>query len=185
MSRIGRKTITIPEKVKITIKDTTVNVEGRGGQLPFKHNPQVHVKLKQPDKTVVCSIDEKINGDNRQVGALWGTTRATIATMIEGVTKGYSEVMEVVGVGWTGALVGNTLKLTVGFANPIILNIPTGVKVTVEKQIVTVSGPNKKDVGQFASDMRGIRKPEPYNGKGIKYKGETIKRKSGKAFGAA
>jgi len=185
MSRIGRKIITIPEKVKIVIKGSTLNVEGPGGKLVFNYKPEVHVVLNETDKTIVCSIDEKLHGDNRQVGALWGTTRATIATMIEGVTKGYSETMEVVGVGWTASLVGNTLKLIVGFANPIILDIPTGVKVVVEKQLVTVSGPNKKDVGQFASDMRGVRKPEPYNGKGIKYKGETIKRKSGKAFGAA
>jgi large subunit ribosomal protein L6 len=93
--------------------------------------------------------------------------------------------MEVVGVGWTPTVSGTTLKLVVGFANPIMMTIPAGVKVTVDKNVVTVAGPDKKAVGQFASDMRAVRKPEPYNGKGIKYKEEVIKRKAGKAFGTA
>lgn len=185
MSRIGRKSITVPDKVKVAIKDLTVNVEGPLGKLSFTHKPEVQVKLEDGGKAVVCSIDEAQHGENREVRALWGTTRALIAGMIEGVTKGYTEVMEVVGVGWTPTVSGTTLKLVVGFANPIMMTIPAGVKVTVDKNVVTVAGPDKKAVGQFASDMRAVRKPEPYNGKGIKYKEEVIKRKAGKAFGAA
>jgi large subunit ribosomal protein L6 len=101
------------------------------------------------------------------------------------VTKGYETTMEVVGVGWTAAVTGDKLKLVVGFANPIIMTIPKGVKVTVDKQFVKVGGPDKQAVGMFASTMRQNRKPEPYNGKGIKYTTETIKKKAGKAFGSA
>jgi large subunit ribosomal protein L6 len=104
--------------------------------------------------------------------------------MIDGVTKGYEKTMEVVGVGWTAALAGKQLKMVVGYANPIIMDIPAGLTVTVDKQFVKVAGPDKQSVGQFASAMRQKRKPEPYNGKGIKYTTETIKRKQGKQFGA-
>jgi large subunit ribosomal protein L6 len=116
---------------------------------------------------------------------MWGTTRALIASAVLGVTKGYEKTMEVVGVGWQASVTGDKLKLIVGFANPIMLDIPKGVKVTVDKQFVKVAGPDKQAVGMFASNMRASRKPEPYNGKGVKYTTEVIKKKAGKAFGSA
>jgi large subunit ribosomal protein L6 len=108
--------------------------------------------------------------------------------MIQGVTKGYEKSMEVVGVGWAPTIQGKQLKLVVGYANPIMMAIPDGLKVTLDeknKQIVKIAGADKQKVGQFAAEMRSKRKPEPYNGKGIKYTTETIKRKQGKQFGAA
>jgi large subunit ribosomal protein L6 len=184
MSRIGKKTVAVPAGVKIAIKDRVVNVEGPKGKLTFTHRPEVKVAFSEADKAVNCSIDAS-DADSRLAGALWGTTRAIINNMVKGVTTGYEESMEVVGVGWTAAVAGKKLKLVVGYANPIELDIPTGVTVAVDKQIVKVSGPDKQLVGQFASSMRQVRKPEPYNGKGIKYVGETIKRKQGKQTGAA
>lgn len=184
MSRIGKKTVPVPAGVKIAIKDRVVNVEGPKGKLSFTHRPEVKVAFSESDKAVACTIDAS-DKDNRTAGALWGTTRAIIRNMVQGVTQGYEESMEVVGVGWTAAVNGKKLKLVVGFANPIELDIPTGLTVAVDKQIVKVSGADKQLVGQFASSMRQVRKPEPYNGKGIKYVGETIKRKQGKQTGAA
>jgi large subunit ribosomal protein L6 len=185
MSRIGIKPISVPANVKIAIKPGLVEVTGPGGTLKVPHKPEVQVKWNESEKSIVCSIDTAKHADDRQVRALWGTTRALIQSAIIGVTKGYEETMEVVGVGWTAALQGAKLKLVVGFANPILLDIPTGVKVVVEKQMVKITGADKQAVGMFASNMRAQRKPEPYNGKGIKYQGEVIKKKAGKQFGAA
>jgi large subunit ribosomal protein L6 len=189
MSRIGVKPISIPAGVKIAIKPGTsgqiVEVTGPIGTLTVPFKSQVQVAVSEADKVINVSIDEKKYGENREVRALWGTTRALIASAIVGVTKGYEKTMEVVGVGWTATVTGDKLKLVVGFANPIIMTIPKGVKVTVDKQFVKVAGPDKQAVGMFASTMRQNRKPEPYNGKGIKYTTETIKKKAGKAFGSA
>ena len=183
MSRIGRKKVEIPASVKVQIKDQTVSVTGPLGTLSMTHRPEVHVKWDEAEKAVTVSIDES-QMDNRATRANWGTTRSLIQNMVDGVTKGYEKTMEVVGVGWTPSVAGNKLKLVVGFANPITMDIPPGLKVSVDKSFVKISGPDKRMVGQFASEMRSKRKPEPYNGKGIKYTTEVIKKKAGKAFGA-
>ncbi len=183
MSRIGRKPVEVPAGVKVSIKDRTVMVQGPGGTLNMTHRPEVSVVWDEAEKAVKVAIDASKMKD-KQIVAIWGTTRALIRNMILGVTKGYEKSMEVVGVGWSPVVQGNKLKLIVGFANPKMLNIPVGLKVTVEKQFVKIQGPDKRMVGQFAADMRATRKPEPYNGKGIKYTTETIKRKAGKTFGA-
>jgi large subunit ribosomal protein L6 len=182
MSRIGRKPITVPAGVKVALQGGKVNVEGPLGKLSFTPHPTVKVVWNETEKSIVASADPKADPD--EVSAHWGTARAEIQNMIIGVTKGYEKSMEVVGVGWAASLAGKQLKLLVGYANPIMLDIPTGVKIVVEKQIVRVSGPDKHAVGQFAAQMRAKRKPEPYNGKGIKYLEEVIKRKQGKQFGA-
>lgn len=184
MSRIGKKSISVPSGVKISVKDRTVSVEGPKGKLAFTHRPEVKVAWAESEKSITCSIDESLS-QNRVAKALWGTTRAVIRNMVEGVSKGYERRMEVVGVGWTASMAGKKLKLVVGYANPIEMPIPDGVNIAVEKQFVTITGPDKQKVGQFASAMRAVRKPEPYNGKGIKYVEEVIKRKQGKQFGAA
>ncbi len=184
MSRIGKKIIPVPAGVKVAIKDRTVNVEGPKGKLSFTYKPQVKVVFSEADKSVVCSVEETLKGD-REANALWGTTRAIIRNMMEGASKGYEKTMEVVGVGWTAALNGKKLKLVVGFSNPIELDVPAGLTVTVDKMLVKVAGADRQMVGQFASSMRQVRKPEPYNGKGIKYQTETVRRKQGKQTGAA
>ncbi len=185
MSRIGRKVISVPAGVKVSIKDNTVSIGGTQGTITVPFKPEVSVKWTESEKAINVSIDEAKHAGNRAVSALWGTTRALIQTAIEGVTKGYQKELEVVGVGWTAAVVGARLKLVVGFANPIMLDIPKDVKVIVDKQIIRISGPSKQAVGQLAAECRAARKPEPYNGKGVKYVTEVIKRKSGKQFGAA
>jgi large subunit ribosomal protein L6 len=185
MSRIGRKSISVPANVKVAIKDRTVSVTGPLGTLSFTHRPEVKVAFVEADKAIVCSVDDAEIAEDPSASAHWGTTRASIASNIVGVTKGYMKEMEVVGVGWTAAVAGTALKMTLGFANPILMPIPKGLKVTVEKALVKVEGADKQMVGQFAAQMRAKRKPEPYNGKGVKYKEEVIKRKTGKAFGAA
>jgi large subunit ribosomal protein L6 len=183
MSRIGKKPIAVPAGVKVSIKDRVVNIEGPKGKLSLTHRPDVKVAWEESEKAIKCEVDTT-RMQELDLGKYWGTTRALIANMIEGVTKGFEKSMEVVGVGWTAVLAGKTLKLSVGFANTIQMDIPAGLTVTVDKQIVKISGPDKQLVGQFASAMRSIRKPEPYNGKGIKYVEEVIKRKQGKQFGA-
>jgi large subunit ribosomal protein L6 len=181
MSRIGKKPVTVPKGVKVSVANRVVKVEGPKGTLTMTHRPEVGVAVK--DNEVVCTIDES-RAEETGAKAYWGTTRALIDNMIEGVTKGYQKKMEVVGVGWTAAVAGKQLKMTLGFANPIMMDIPAGVNVLVEKQIVTVSGADKQAVGQFAAEMRQKRKPEPYNGKGVKYVDEVIKKKQGKQFGS-
>jgi len=184
MSRIGKKTVAIAAGVKVAVKDGRVNVDGPKGKLSISIPKEIVVKVDDAAKSVVVSLVEGTPDNDKNASAQWGTTRAHIRNMIEGVEKGYERKMEVVGVGWTAAVAGKDLKMMLGYANPIMMPIPTGVTVKVEKQIVSVSGPDKQAVGQFASAMRQHRKPEPYNGKGVKYLEEVIKRKQGKQFGA-
>jgi large subunit ribosomal protein L6 len=122
--------------------------------------------------------------NDRQMRAYWGTTRARIAVCIEGVSNGFQKKLEVVGVGWNAKVQGPALQLNVGYCDPINLTPPRGVEFKVEGAIITISGPDKQAVGQFAAQLRSRRKPEPYNGKGIRYLGETITKKQGKVFGA-
>ncbi len=180
MSRIGKKPVTVPSGVKVSVADRLIKVEGPKGTLSFTHRPEVAVAVENGEVSV--TVDDKIAGD-RKIRALWGTTRALVANMIEGVTKGYEKKLQVVGVGWTAAVQGQILRLNVGFANPIMAPIPTGVSVAVEKDIVTISGADKQAVGQFAASVRARRKPEPYNGKGVRYADEVIRKKEGKQFG--
>jgi large subunit ribosomal protein L6 len=183
MSRIARKPVMIPSGVKVAVNAAarTVNLEGPKGKLSLKYRPEVGVKVEGSQVEVTMDPALVDVGGNR---AFWGTTRALIATGIEGVLKGYEKKLEIVGVGWGARVQGKKLVLTVGFANTLDVSIPDGVKVEVNQTMVTVSGPDKQAVGEFAAKCRAKRKPEPYNGKGIKYSDEVIQRKQGKAFGA-
>jgi len=184
MSRIGKKSVEIPAGVNVAIKAGEVNVEGPKGKLSLKLPAAVVVSLDESGKAVNVALGKDQDAGDKQTNAHWGSTRAHIRNMIQGVNAGYERRLEVVGVGWTAALAGKDLKMTLGFANAIIMPIPAGVTVKVDKQFVSVSGPDKQAVGQFASAMRAHRKPEPYNGKGVKYVEEVIRRKQGKQFGA-
>lgn len=183
MSRLGKKPISVPANVKVAIDGHKVTISSGSNQLAFEHRPEVKVTHDQNAKEISISIDDK-DMENRFVRAYWGSTRAHLANMITGVTKGYEKQLEIVGVGYTAEVTGQGLKLKLGFANPLFVPIPAGVKVAVDKTFVKVSGPDKHAVGQFAANVRAQRKPEPYNGKGVKYTDETIIRKQGKAFGA-
>lgn len=180
MSRIGKKPIPVPAGVKVAVSNGVVNVEGPKGKLSLTLRPEIDAAFDANAKAVSLTIKK----DGPEASKFWGTSRALVNNMIEGVNKGYEKSLEVVGVGWTAAMTGKKLKLVVGFANPIEVDIPAGLNVVVEKQIIRVSGPDKQAVGQFASVVRAKRKPEPYNGKGVKYTTETIRRKQGKQFGA-
>lgn len=184
MSRIGKKSVGIAAGVKVAVKDGTVNVEGPKGKLSIPLPKTVAVKIDESAKAVNVSLASDVAENDKQAKADWGSTRAHIRNMIEGCEKGYEKRMEVVGVGWTAAVNGKELKMMLGFANAILMTIPTGLVVKVDKQIVSITGPDKQLVGQFASAMRQHRKPEPYNGKGVKYVEEVIRRKQGKQFGA-
>ncbi|MCC6321431.1 MAG: 50S ribosomal protein L6 [Phycisphaerales bacterium] len=183
MSRIGKKPITVPGNVKVAISGQAVTITGPKTNLTINVDPDVKVTWAESEKAIRLAIDDSKKED-RFVRARWGTSRALINNAIKGVTDGYEKTMEVVGVGWTAAIQGKKLKLVVGFANAIMLDIPAGLDVAVDKQFVKVRGADRQKVGQFAAEMRALRKPEPYNGKGIKYQTETIKKKQGKQFGA-
>jgi len=184
MSRIGKKSLTVPAGVKVAVTKDAVNVEGAKGKLSLKIPAAVKVTWAESEKSLTVSLQDGYSSEDKQTNAHWGTTRAHLKNMVQGVLNGYERKLEVVGVGWTAALAGKDLKMTLGFANAIVMPVPAGITVKVDKQFVSVSGADKQLVGQFASAMRSHRKPEPYNGKGVKYVEEVIKRKQGKQFGA-
>ncbi len=184
MSRIGKKPVSVPAGVKITLdpRSRGIGIEGPKGKLAFTYRPEVTVTWDESEKRVVCSIPQE-QVRIGQIRAYWGTTRAIIQNMVVGVTEGFSKRLEVVGVGWGAKAQGRTLQLNVGYSHPVDLPVPQGVEVAVEGSFVSVSGADRQVVGQFAAEVRATRPPEPYNGKGIKYVGEIIIRKQGKVFG--
>jgi large subunit ribosomal protein L6 len=182
MSRIGRKPVSVPANVKVALGDSTISVEGPKGKLSYAYRPEMTVRYDEGGReiTVERPDDERLNR------ALHGLTRSLIANMVQGVTEGYTRKLEVVGVGYQAQLKGaNTLALQVGYANQVTLQAPEGVTVTVpDPTHITVTGADKQKVGQFAALVREVRPPEPYKGKGVRYEGEAVRRKAGKAFGA-
>ena len=177
MSRIGKKPVAIPTGVKVTVADREISVEGKLGKLVWSHRPEVDVQVDDESKAVVVSR----KNDDRQDRAYHGLTRALIQNMVVGVTEGYQKRLEIHGVGYLGAVEGDTLQLRVGFANEIHKKIPAGLEVTCPDQThVVIKGIDKQKVGQFAAEVRAVRKPEPYKGKGVRYEGEQVRRKAGK-----
>jgi large subunit ribosomal protein L6 len=182
MSRIGRKPVPVPANVKVSVADATIQVEGPKGKLSWSFRREMGVRYDAAAKQVIVERAD----DERQSRALHGLTRSLIANMVEGVTNGYTKKLEIVGVGYQAQLKkANTLALQVGYANQVVLEAPPGVNVVVpDATHITISGPDKQAVGQFAAVVRKVRPPEPYKGKGIRYEGETVRRKAGKAFGS-
>jgi large subunit ribosomal protein L6 len=179
MSRIGKQPVPVPDGVKIAVADRTITVEGPKGKLDWQFRPEVDVTFDEKSRAVVVTRQN----DERQSRALHGLTRALIQNMVVGVTAGYSKRLEIHGVGYIAAVVGDTLQLRVGFANEIHKKIPPDLKVTCpDQQHVLVEGIDKQKVGEFAAQVRKVRKPEPYKGKGIRYDGEAIRRKQGKVM---
>jgi large subunit ribosomal protein L6 len=178
MSRIGNLPIPILDGVKVALDGRCVSVEGPKGKLRWEHRPEVSVELAEDGKTVVVNR----SGDDRQSRSYHGLTRSLINNMIIGVKDGYEKRLEVVGVGYLAAVQGNKLQLRVGYANEIHKAIPDGLDVTCPDQThIVVRGCDKQQVGEFAAEVRAIRKPEPYKGKGVRYQGEQVKLKPGKA----
>ena len=174
MSRIGKLPVEIPAGVTITVENGLIKVAGPKGSLEEQLLPHITVDIKDDLLTVSRINDAKIARSQH------GLMRSLINNMVEGVTKGFEKKLEVNGVGFKVALQGNKLILNLGFSHPIEFIAPEGVTVTVDKMNIAISGINKQQVGQVAADIRALKKPEPYKGKGIKYEGEYIIRKAGK-----
>ncbi len=178
MSRIGRKPIVIPEKVNIEIgKNNKVTVKGPKGELTRTFSPDMTIEIK--DGQVVISRPT----DLRHHRALHGLTRALLANMVTGVSQGYVKELEMTGVGYRAVMKGNALDLSLGFSHPVVIEPPEGITFEVEKggRAFHVKGIDKELVGEIAAEIRALRPPEPYKGKGISYRGEYIRRKAGKA----
>lgn len=179
MSRIGKKPITLPAGVEVSINPGNVAVKGPKGNLNVVIHPAVTVELGGEPKELTVTVGHP---DNVTEKALWGLTRQLLQNAVSGVQKPFEKSLEFVGVGFKVAAAGPTaLKIEVGFSHPVEFKLPTGIEAKVEKQIVTLSGIDKQLVGETAARIRRIKPPEPYKGKGIKYTDEVIKRKAGKA----
>jgi large subunit ribosomal protein L6 len=180
MSRIGRLPVAIPGGVTVEEKDRKVSIKGPKGALQLELRPEIDVKVEKGQVLV-----QPNTGSTREVRAYHGMTRAILSNMVKGVTKGYERNLEIVGVGWNAALAGKKLVLSVGYCNPVEMPVPEGLNVDVPKPTqISVKGPDKQLVGQFAAAVRAQRPPEPYKGKGIRYENEFVRKKQGKSFGS-
>ncbi len=174
MSKLGKKPITIPAAAKVVLEGDVLKVTGPKGELTRLVPRAISVALT--DDTIVL----KPVSSTVETKAIWGTMAAHINNMIIGATEGFVKVLEIEGVGYRAEVKGSDLVLSVGFSHPVALTIPSGLEAKVEKNVITVSGFDKDMVGQFAANIRQVKKPEPYKGKGIRYRGEYIIRKQGK-----
>jgi large subunit ribosomal protein L6 len=179
MSRIGKLPIKVPETVKVDLDGTKIKVIGPKGELSYKFRSSINVELK--DNIISVSVKK----ETKTSAGYFGLTRTLISNMIEGVTEGFEKKLEFHGVGYRAALEGRDLVMHLGFSHPIRYVPREGIEIKVEKNTISVSGIDKQLVGQTAAEIREFKKPEPYKGKGIKYEGERIKRKAGKAAAKA
>jgi large subunit ribosomal protein L6 len=176
MSRIGRKPIPVPKNVTATVEGQTVKVKGPKGELERRLHPSMAIALDDGNITVARPSDEPGHR------ALHGLTRTLVANMVDGVTKGYSKQLEIIGVGYKAEARPYGLQLALGFSHPVEYRAPKGIKLTAPQPTqIIIEGADKELVGQVAAELRSLRPPEPYKGKGIKYQGEQVRRKAGKA----
>lgn len=176
MSRIGKKPIVIPQGVKVSLEKNKIKVVGPKGELEIAIPANVEVSVGEKEITVnVAHPDEKSEK------ALWGTIARLISNMIKGVCEGYEKSLELVGIGFKVAVAKDEIVLEIGYSHPLKVKLPKGITASAEKSILTIKGIDKALVGNVAASIRALRKPEPYKGKGIKYVGEVIRRKAGKA----
>lgn len=189
MSRIGKKPIPIPDGLKVSITDRTVSVEGPKGKLSWRHRPELITRIDESKRQIIVER----NGDDRMSRNLHGLTRSLIANMVDGCLNGFSRSLELYGVGFGVQLQGDKLVVNCGYSHPVVLEVPPGLSVEVttpqargdsEPARFTVHGADKQAVGQMAAQLRKVRPPEPYKGKGVRYAGEHVRRKVGKAFAA-
>lgn len=174
MSRIGKNAITIPEKTTVSVADGVLTVKGPLGELTKPVHTSVTIAVSGNEVQVAPINTSKL------ARSLWGTFASHIKNMIAGVNKKYEKKLELQGVGYKVELQGKTIKFALGFSHPVIVDIPQGIDVAVEKNSITISGIDKELVGQFAANVRALKKPEPYKGKGIRYAGEYVRQKQGK-----
>jgi large subunit ribosomal protein L6 len=174
MSRIGKQTIKIPDKTEVVKTDTTVTVKGPLGDLSRDFSSEIDIMIVDKEITL------KPANDSNFANALWGTYASHLKNMVDGVNKPFEKKLVIEGVGFKVEMSGKELVLSLGFSHKINVAIPEGVDVSVEKNIITISGIDKEKVGQFAANIRALKKPEPYKGKGIRYDDEVVRRKQGK-----
>jgi large subunit ribosomal protein L6 len=175
MSRVGKRPVAVPSGVTATVDGQTVKMKGPKGQLQFVVHNDVEVKLDNGQVKVKPRVE------TNRAQALYGTARAQVANLVEGVTKGFEKKLEITGVGYRAALQGKNLQLALGYSHDVVYSIPEGITITVPKPTeITVTGSDIQRVGQVAAEIRSYRPPEPYKGKGVKYVGEFIFRKEGK-----
>ena len=175
MSRIGKRILKVPENVNVEVTDQIVTVKGPKGELTLKLVNNIKVNVKDGEVTV-----EKLKND-KKTEAMHGTTNSNINNMIIGVSEGYKKGLEIIGVGYRFNVQGNKLTISAGYSHPVVMTAPEGINITsVSNTEITVEGIDKQKVSEFAAKIREVRSPEPYKGKGIRYKGEHIRRKEGK-----
>jgi large subunit ribosomal protein L6 len=174
MSRLGKQPVKIPAGVDVSVASGVLSVKGPKGTLTRKTVPDVVITIQDGEVT----LTPKAGSDTAK--ALWGTYAAHLGNMIKGVTEGFTKKLEIEGVGYRAEAQGQKMKLNMGYSHPVELVVPEGLAVTVEKGLITITGHDIEKVGQFAADVRAVREPEPYKGKGIRYQGEYIIRKQGK-----
>jgi large subunit ribosomal protein L6 len=175
MSRVGKNPVTVPSGVELKIDGSTVSAKGKLGLLSYEFTDEVAVKLEDGKVTVTPANDTK------KARALWGTTRARIQNLVDGVNEGFKKDLEIVGVGYRAQVQGKSLNLQLGFSHDVNYPIPEGIQIKCEKPTsIEISGADKQLVGQVAAEIRGYRPPEPYKGKGVRYADEYILRKEGK-----
>ncbi len=174
MSRLGKQPIVIPEKTEVTKTGRVFRVKGPLGELTREFENRIKVTIEDGKVTLIPSNEEIFTR------ALWGTYASHVRNMFKGVHTPFQKKLIVEGVGFKVAIAGDTLTLNVGFSHPVLIKVPAGITVTVEKNTISISGIDKEAVGAFAAQVRAKKKPEPYKGKGIRYEGEVIRRKQGK-----
>lgn len=180
MSRIGKLPITIPAGVKVAVDPEAVRVEGPKGKLQIAVPPEVEVKVEG------SLLRVELRTEDRKIRALHGLTRKLLANMAQGVSQGFTRVLDINGVGYRAEVKGQEIHMTLGYSHPVVFRLPPGVTAAVERQVtITLTGANRQVLGEAAAKIRSLRPPEPYKGKGIKYREEVIKRKAGKAVGSA
>jgi large subunit ribosomal protein L6 len=189
MSRVGKKPIQIPKGVTVTISGEVLKAKGPKGQLDFPLHKAVSVK--QVEETLQVSLVED-KGDQRKrhkeakmARALWGMTRSRVQAVLVGISEGFTRELELQGIGYRAALKGQSIELAAGFSHPVVIPLPTGVQAKIEKEVrIILSGANKEDLGEIAARIRSVRPPDVYKGKGVRYKGEVVRKKAGKSAAA-
>jgi large subunit ribosomal protein L6 len=174
MSRVGKKPIEISDKIKITYSDRILTVSGDKGTLTQTIHPDVNLNIE--DKSLTVTIENK----DKKTRSLWGMTRALVANMVTGVSKGFERSLEINGIGYRAEMNGKNILFNLGYSHPIDFPLPEGISAVIEKNIIKLSGIDKDLLGYTASTIRSLRPPEPYKGKGVKYADEYIQRKAGK-----
>lgn len=179
MSRLGKKDIQIPAGTEVKVSNLELTVKGKGGTLVRAIHPAIEITVEGAGVKVAPKNNSRI------ARALWGTYSAHVRNMIAGVNTPFTKKLQVEGIGYRAELAGKQIKLAVGFSHPVLVNIPEGLTVAIDKNIITISGADKESLGQFAASVRAVKKPEPYKGKGIRYEGEVVRMKQGKKAATA